>query len=125
MTGYPFPFTALKEGVLDLMGVVGERRLSVQSPLTVALLAVITGMAIVLKDVGFVVSFGGALFGCMLMLVVPAYMNIRNVKAKAGYYGLSRGDKVEITMSYGLLTTGLLMTVLGVGISVLNQMGKL
>jgi hypothetical protein len=43
---------------------------------------VVTLLALVLKDVGFVVSISGAMFGCLLMFIVPAIMTISNIKVR-------------------------------------------
>ena len=42
----------------------------------------VTLLALVLKDVGFVVSISGAMFGCLLMFIVPAIMTISNIKVR-------------------------------------------
>jgi sodium-coupled neutral amino acid transporter 11 len=125
LTGYPFTFSALKEGVLDLAGVTGEKRNTLLPSLTFGLLGLVTGLALVLKDVGFVVSFAGALFGAALMFMVPAYMNICLVKSKVGSGSLTKGNKLEIASNYGIIGTGFVMAALGVTISVLRQLKKL
>jgi hypothetical protein len=38
---------------------------------------VVTLLALVLKDVGFVASISGAMFGCLLIFIVPALMTIK------------------------------------------------
>lgn len=119
LTGYPFTFSALREGILDIANAQGERRNTLFKPLTMSLLAGVTGLALVLKDVGFVVSLTGAMFGCMLMFVVPAVMNIQNMKRT------KEGSQLEIAANYGMIGTGLIMAVLGVYVSVMRQMGKL
>ena len=95
---------------------------TVRKPLTIGLVAAVTSLALVLKDVGFVVSLSGALFGSTLMFMVPAYMNIKNLTAAKG--GAAK-NKLEILFNRALIGTGGAMGALGVGISVLSQMGKL
>lgn len=119
ITGFPFTFTALREGILDLGKVTGEKRQLAMPKLTVGLLSLVTALALVLKDVGFVVSLGGALFGCALMFCVPAYMNISNIRSKGS------GSKLEIAANYGIVGLGVFMGALGAAISVLKQLGKL
>jgi amino acid permease len=121
LTGYPFTFSALREGILDLKGVTDEQqRDKMKGPIAVVGLAAITGLALVLKDVGFVVSLSGALFGCPLMLIVPAIMNIASINKKNDGKG-----KIEKLVNYGLIGVGGIMTVLGVAISVAREMGKI
>lgn len=127
LTGYPFTFSALREGILDLAKITGEKRAKMFPSLTLGLLSVVTSLALVLKDVGFVVSVSGALFGSALMFVVPTVMNIANIKRrfKANNAALTSQAKVEVGLNYGLMGTGVVMGALGVVISVLRQMGKL
>ena len=72
-------------------------------------------------------SVSGAAFGSILMFIVPAIMNINNIKAAAKGQGkeLQASEKTEIAANYGLIGLGGLMGVLGVGVSTLKQLGKL
>lgn len=128
LTGYPFTFSALREGILDLANIKEEeKRSNALRPLTVGLLTIVTGLAIVLRDVGFVVSISGAMFGAALMFVVPAMMNIANMRAlaKSKNIALTKGEGLEIAANYGIVGTGVSLGVLGVAISVLRQLKKL
>jgi sodium-coupled neutral amino acid transporter 11 len=79
LCGYPLTFTALRDGIMDLMKVPDNKRDSLIFPLTAAVCSVLTGCALVLKNVGLVVAFSGALIGAMLIYFVPAVMNIKNM----------------------------------------------
>mmetsp|Transcript_18752 Transcript_18752/g.18071 ORF Transcript_18752/g.18071 Transcript_18752/m.18071 type:complete len:491 (+) Transcript_18752:73-1545(+) len=128
LTGYPFTFSALREGIMDLANVTGEeKRSNLLRPLTVGLLAIVTSLAIVLRDVGFVVSLSGAMFGAALMFVVPTLMNIANTKAlaKQKNIALTKGEKIEIGVNYGIVGAGVFTGILGVTISILRQLKKL
>jgi Transmembrane amino acid transporter protein len=131
ITGYPFVFSALREGVMDMMKVTDlTKRSSMQGKLTLSLLSMVTLLSLVLKDVGFVVSVSGAAFGSALMLMFPAMMNIRNIKARAAADGktgraLTKAEDAEIILNNFITATGALLAVLGVGISVLKEMKKL
>lgn len=118
LTGYPFTFSALREGLLDLMGKKGAARDAWFAPLTFSLLGVVTGLALLLRDVGFVVSISGAMFGCLLMFIVPALMNLSSLNKR-------QGKQLEKGFNYGLIGTGTVMTVLGVYVSVMKQLGRL
>lgn len=76
LCGYPLTFTAFRDGIFDLTG--WDRRLFV--PVTVGLLAVITQCALQVKNVGAVLSFSGALIGSLMIFVIPAIMNICNIR---------------------------------------------
>ena len=125
-TGYPFTFSALREGLLDLAKVSEpEKRAGWQRPLTVGMLSVVTVLAILLRDVGFVVSVSGAGFGSALMFVVPALMNINNIKADAQGKELTPRGKLEVAANRVIIGLGVALGALGVTISTLKQLKKL
>lgn len=125
ITGYPFTFCAMRDGVMDLAKLTPEKKVSLKKPLTLGLVATVTSLALVLKDVGFVVSLSGALFGSTLMFIVPAYMHIKNLKAEVGVGNDKNKHKMEILFNRALLGAGGAMGALGVAISVLSQMGRI
>lgn len=125
VTGYPFTFSALRDGVLDMLKIDGERRQKALQPITPVLLGVVTALALYLKDVGFVVSISGAMFGSALMFMIPAIMNISNMKRLAGLGRPGRFQGSMVALNYLLIATGFSMGALGVAVSVLSQMGKL
>lgn len=136
VTGYPFTFSALREGVLDLSNVIEpEKRSNALRPLTIALLMVITGGALVLKDLGFVVSFSGAIFGSMVMFIVPALMNINNIQRRQKLAAskdkgkkvskATKNEQTELLINYGIVAMGATMGALGATITTLKQLKKL
>jgi len=127
ITGYPFTFSALRDGIMDILKIKNEERNKVFVPITLTSLSVLTALALVLKDVGFVVSISGAMFGCSVMFIIPAIMNISLIKKQAKNMGktLTKSNNFEITTNYGMMGTGFVMAVIGVLVSVLKQLGKL
>jgi hypothetical protein len=132
--GYPFTFSALREGVLDLANVLEpEKRASALAPLTLALLGVITAAALKLKDLGFVVSFSGAFFGAFIMFLCPAIMNIKNIERRRslaaakskGKKAVAHADQAELLLSYGIVALGTTMGVLGASVTTLKALKKL
>lgn len=83
---YPLNFVGLRDGVLNMLGLSGAAsKPSVHILATVALLCAVNGLALVVKDLGLVVSIGGALLGSALVYVFPAAMFIqatRNLSKK-------------------------------------------
>merc|ERR1711871_224935 len=122
LTGYPFTFSALREGLMDLMNISEDKRKKTLRPLTIVLLSLITIMALLLKDVGFVVSLSGSLFGCSLMFIVPAIMTIQNSKNLRRKSG--NGNSLEISMNYGIILLGIVLTVIGTGITINRQLSR-
>lgn len=127
VTGYPFTFSALRDGLLDLGQLKGAARDNAMTPITLVTLSILTGLAIVLKDVGFVVSISGAMFGCAVMFIIPAVLNICNLQKNARSRGvaMSQSGRFEVIANYGMMLTGIIMAVIGVVVSVLRQMGEL
>jgi len=52
ITGYPFTFSALRDGIMDILKIKNEERNKVFVPITLTSLSVLTALALVLKDVG-------------------------------------------------------------------------
>jgi amino acid permease len=127
ITGFPFTFSALRQGVMDLAGLKGASRDNAFAAVTVGGLGLLTALALVLKDVGFVVSISGAMFGCAVMFIIPAILNIANIRksARNGGQELSSGANMEVAANYGMMATGLAMAVIGVSVTVLREMGKM
>lgn len=131
VTGFPFSFSALRDGVLDLAKLKGTARDKAFAPVTLGGLGLLTALALVLKDVGFVVSISGAMFGCAVMFIIPAILNIANIrqkaqKAVAAGVGNAKGSNgLEVMMNYGMMATGIVMAAIGVSVTILREMGKL
>ena len=131
LTSYPFAFSALVDGLLDLRQVYGDNRSKLVRPYTIGLLTLVTAMALIFKDVGFVNGLSGALFGCLLLMVLPALMNINNINKKFGTnifgqpspkdsYGLGNRmplpfmNKIEAVLNYAMIPTGIALTFISV-----------
>ena len=70
---YPLAFAGCRDGVLDLVNVPEEKRTNgLLNKVTVACLTGITGLALVVKDLSFVMSCGGATLGNELIYLYPA-----------------------------------------------------
>mmetsp|Transcript_2740 Transcript_2740/g.4130 ORF Transcript_2740/g.4130 Transcript_2740/m.4130 type:complete len:311 (+) Transcript_2740:627-1559(+) len=78
---YPLVFVGCRDGVLSLLKIPEEKQTnSFLNQLTVAILSVITIAAINLRDLSFVLSFGGATLGNALIYIFPALMFRKVVK---------------------------------------------
>jgi uncharacterized membrane protein len=88
--------------------------------LTVACLSGITGLALVLRDVSFVLAFGGATLGNALIYIFPALMFRGSVgKMKDAPQGL----KNEVKFALGSAGLGLGMGVLGAKMALKSVLG--
>ncbi|GKY97155.1 hypothetical protein MPSEU_000673900 [Mayamaea pseudoterrestris] len=107
---YPLAFQGCRDGVLDLLNVSPAKRKSdaFLNATTVVLLSALTLLAATLKDVSFVLAFGGATLGNLLTYVYPALM-YRSVVNKMNLPGEGLG--VTIAMLSALL--GIVMGGIG------------
>jgi len=105
---YPLAFVGARDGFLDLLKIKGTPK--TQNVLTVALLSVITFLALVAPDVSFVMAFAGAVFGNALIYVFPALMFRGAIKKKAD---ATRSQKLEVKLATGSGVAGLVMGLLG------------
>lgn len=91
---FPLNFVGLREGTLDLLNLRAKAgRDDVHRIATAALLAVVTSVSLVLKDLGLVVAFGGAILGSALVYIFPALMFLKQ-KSNDPPSTLGRAEKV-------------------------------
>jgi len=142
LCGYPLTFSALRDGTFDLLKIKdAATRDKAVLPTTVAMMGVITSFALVLKNVGVVVSFSGALIGAMLIYFVPAVMNICNIRAEArgatntAYkkahrnttppaslaLQLTSSQQLELAGNYGMAAMGIVIAVIGVTVTLMGS----
>ena len=81
LCGYPLTFTALRDGIMDLWKVPANQRPQAYYPVTLGLLGAITAAALRVRNVGAVVSLSGALIGSLLIYIIPAVLNIYNIRS--------------------------------------------
>eukprot|EP01084_Bolivina_argentea_P292720 503311_1 len=122
--GFPLIFHPAREGLMKALGmsIDNERqRVSV----TIGLLGLITGMAMVLRDLGFVVAFGGAILGNALIYIFPAWMWISKCRkdVHAGKH-LHGWRKAEFYVTWSIFVVGLVMGALGGAMSIVNTFFK-
>mmetsp|Transcript_61336 Transcript_61336/g.72849 ORF Transcript_61336/g.72849 Transcript_61336/m.72849 type:complete len:507 (+) Transcript_61336:235-1755(+) len=92
---YPLAFTGARDGILDLMNVApSERSNALLNKLTFGILAGITGLALVIKDLTFLLSIGGATLGTLLIYVYPALMFRKVIQGKGD--SASKASKREV-----------------------------
>mmetsp|Transcript_92813 Transcript_92813/g.189058 ORF Transcript_92813/g.189058 Transcript_92813/m.189058 type:complete len:490 (+) Transcript_92813:165-1634(+) len=105
---YPLAFVGARDGVLDLLKMEGTDK--TQNVLTVALLAIITGAALVIPDVSFVMALAGATLGNGLIYIFPALMFRGAIKKKKD---ATKGEKREVKLAMGSAVAGLIMGLIG------------
>lgn len=116
---YPLAFTGARDGVMDLLKL--DSSIKTQNALTLAILAVVTGFALIIPDVSFVLAFAGATLGNALIYVFPALMfrgAIKQMGDKA-----TKGQKREATFALGSAFVGIVMGAVGATMAV-QSLGK-
>ncbi len=114
---YPLAFAGCRDGILDLANVPSEKRSNgLLNKVTVAALSAITSLALVLKDVSFVLSFAGATLGNALIYVYPALM-FRGAVKKMGNKA-SNGLKREVKVALANAILGIIMGGIGAKMAV-------
>merc|ERR1711974_48385 len=99
-----------RDGVLSLLGLAPSRR--VFRSATIALLAGITALALVIRNVAFVVNLGGAIFGALLTYIFPSLLLLLTRSHSGG---------VEAKVARLTIGGGVLLGVLGSVIAVVQE----
>merc|ERR1712071_156880 len=109
---YPLAFAGFRDGVLDLANVPVEKRDNkLINKMTVPLLSIVTGLALVVKDLGFVLSFGGATLGNALIYIYP-FLMFKNAVKNMGD-SASDNMKREVKLSAAVAALGSVFAVIG------------
>jgi amino acid permease len=107
---YPLAFQGCRDGILDLLDNTGELRQQNKflNLATVILLATLTLFAATLKDVSFVLAFGGATLGNALTYVYPAIMYYAVVKKQE-----RKGESLGVVVACLSAVLGIVMGGIG------------
>ena len=122
LNSYPLAFAGCRDGVLDLAKIpLGKRTNDLLNKVTVGLLSIITAMALTVKDVSFVLSFGGATLGNALIYVYPALM-FRSAVKKMGDKA-TKGLKREVKFALSSAALGIGMGAIGARMALKSVLG--
>ena len=80
---------------------------------TAALLAVVTSVSLVLKDLGLVVAVGGAILGSAVVYILPSLMFIANEKKKALTKAPTRFARIEVLANKAMVLLGVFFAAVG------------
>jgi hypothetical protein len=94
---------------------------------TLAILALVTALAVAVTDVGFVVSVSGASFGALLIFCVPAlcFLAAKRADSGGGYPGALNSSKAEVAGVHALVAFGVLAAVFGTTVTCLETFTNL
>jgi len=113
---YPLAFTGCRDGIMDILNIPLEKRsASLLNTLTVIVLSILTVGALILKDVSFVLAFGGATLGNALTYVYPALMYRSIVKKQK-----RTEETPQVMASLASALLGIVMGVIGAKMAIQN-----
>jgi len=116
---YPLMMVALRDGALDLLSPGTESSPRVRRSVTLGLVALLTALGLVVKDVGLIVSVPGAIFGSAVVYIFPGLVFLRATrptldgKIAASSAALLPRMRAERWACRALVVTGLLCGTLG------------
>jgi len=111
---YPLAFVGVREGVMDMFKLDSFRKsASKTNLLTVALLSLVTVLALIIPDVTFILSFAGATLGNALIYVYPALMFRGAVKKLEGTDAEKKNMNREVKLALASAVLGIGMGTLG------------
>ena len=109
---YPLAFVGCRDGLLEMMKVPKEERTDAKlNHMTLIILGVVTAVALKVKDLSFIMSFGGATLGNALIYVYPALMfrsAVKNLGDEA-----TKAQKMEVYLSLAFAALGIGMGCIG------------
>lgn len=84
---------------------------------------VLTALALLIDDAGFVVSVVGAVLGSALIYMIPSYLFLKSTKRRIDNGSLtpSKTLKIERWFNIGLIGLGAFLALAGAGMSVVNS----
>lgn len=126
---YPLNFVGLREGVLSLLNLSHKAaRTDVHVISTVLLMLCVNGLALVVKNLGLVVSLGGAILGSALVYIFPAAMSVVHSSRQAAAARerdehVPLAARVETAAGVGLAVLGVFLAAVGAVMSLKNAGG--
>jgi len=108
--GYPFLLRACNKSLVNLLWKDGEVTVRTSQRISATILAVITGLSLLLRNAGLVVSFNGAVMGSAITYIFPALLLLKS----------KQGGRFERLTSPMLIVFGVLVALMGGSVSLMN-----
>ena len=110
---YPITFIGVRDGVMDIIELPDEQQTSRNLDiLTIALLMIITCIAVVCTDLGIINAVGGGTLATMIVFVFPVMMYYKAVQIRGER--ASRGQRREVVFAMSLMVFGIILGTIGV-----------
>jgi solute carrier family 38 (sodium-coupled neutral amino acid transporter), member 11 len=108
--GYPFLLRACNSSLVRLLWKHGEVTAPTSRRISATILAGLTGVSLLLKNAGLVVSFNGAVMGSAITYIFPAILLLKS----------KLGGKIERLASRLLIVFGVMVAFMGGSVSLMN-----
>jgi amino acid permease len=117
---YPITFMGFRDGFLDVIELPAEKQSSTNiNIVTIVLLAIITVLAAICTDLGFINAVGGGTLATAIVFVFPALMYRAAVELQTELP--TRAELQEVKFAMGLMVVGVIMGVIGVVVELQHQ----
>jgi amino acid permease len=117
---YPIVFVGFRDGVLDVLELPHRMQTANNlNVLTVVLLTVITVVAAMCRDLGFINAVGGGTLATAIVFVFPTLMFRKVIQDKRE--PITPGEEREVQIALGLMVVGVTMGLIGVWVELQQQ----
>ena len=117
---YPITFMGFRDGLLDVIELPVEQQTSSNiNIVTIVLLVIVTTLAAICKDLGFINAVGGGTLATAIVFVFPALMYQAAIERQPG--PPSPGERQEVKFTMGLMVVGVIMGIVGVVVELQHQ----
>lgn len=117
---YPITFMGFRDGILDIVELPIEQQTSANiNIITLVLLAIVTVLASVVTDLGYVNAVGGGTLAAAIVFVFPYLMYSAAMKAQPA--PPSQAQRMEVSFAFVLLIIGVIMGLVGVIVELQNE----
>lgn len=120
---YPFVMGAYRTAALELFENAGRQKVTRarEVRMTVILLSIVTAIALVIKDAGFVVSFNGALMGSNIIYTIPSLLFLKLTANRVSSGGKSQRLLIaERWLCRSLVVFGVVSAIVGGATTVIS-----
>ena len=120
---YPIFFKGVKNNYLELTAKGKEITEKMEKNTSRGIILLLTGLALVLKNAGFVVGFTGAIMGSAIIYIFPPMLHLASTarRIEAGVLEKTRGVKIERLISRAIIAIGAILGVLCGIVAVLDS----
>ena len=120
---YPIFFKGIKNNYLELTAKGKEITEKMEKNTSRGIILLLTGLALVLKNAGFVVGFTGAIMGSAIIYIFPPMLHLASTarRIEAGVLEKTKGVKIERLISRAIIAIGAILGVLCGIVAVLDS----